>query len=107
MHARRFVLTAAALFGLFVASAFIGGSEGQALQGEYKIGVLEPLTGLLAFEGKRHLECYEIMRDMINASGGVMGKRVTFAVGDAVDPTAAASEANRSEEHTSELQSHH
>src|SRR6266498_5993637 len=95
MHARRFVLTAAALFGLFVVSAFIGGSEGQALQGEYKIGVLEPLTGPLAFEGKRHLEGYEIMRDMINASGGVMGKRVTFAVGDAVDPTAAASEANR------------
>jgi len=78
-----------------VSAALIGGSEGQALQGEYKIGVLEPLTGALAFEGKRHLEGYEIMRDMINERGGVMGKKLTFVVGDAVDPTAAASEANR------------
>ncbi|HYB70603.1 MAG TPA: ABC transporter substrate-binding protein, partial [Candidatus Bathyarchaeia archaeon] len=70
-------------------------AEGQVLQGEYKIGVLEPLTGPLAFEGKRHLEGYEIMRDMINERGGVMGKKLTFVVGDAVDPTAAASEANR------------
>jgi branched-chain amino acid transport system substrate-binding protein len=66
-----------------------------AQTGEYKIGVLEPLTGSLAFEGKRHLEGYEIMRDMINERGGVMGKKIVFAVGDATDPTAAASEANR------------
>jgi branched-chain amino acid transport system substrate-binding protein len=78
-----------------VSVALIRGSEGQALQGEYKIGVLEPLTGPLAFEGKRHLEGYEIMRDMINERGGVMGKKLVFVVGDAVDPTAAASEANR------------
>jgi len=63
--------------------------------GEYKIGVLEPLTGPLAGEGKRHLEGYEIVRDMINARGGVMGKKLVFAVADAPDPTAAASEANR------------
>src|SRR5207248_4912863 len=63
--------------------------------GEYKIGVLEPLTGPLAGEGKRHLEGYEIVRDMINERGGVMGKKLVFAVADAPDPTAAASEANR------------
>src|SRR3990170_2597044 len=79
-----------ALAGLAVTS-----SQGQPLQGEYKIGVLEPLTGPLAFEGKRHLEGYEIMRDMINERGGVMGKKLVFVVGDATDPTAAASEANR------------
>jgi branched-chain amino acid transport system substrate-binding protein len=97
MHARRFLLPATLLSALFVllSGAGIGKSAGQALQGEYKIGVLEPLTGPLAFEGKRHLEGYEIMRDMINREGGVMGKRLSFAVGDAVDPTAAASEANR------------
>jgi branched-chain amino acid transport system substrate-binding protein len=70
-------------------------SLGQSPSGEYKIGVLEPLTGPLAFEGKRHLEGYEIVRDMINERGGVMGKKLSFAVGDATDPTAAASEANR------------
>jgi len=94
---RRGALTAIVLLTALtlVSAALIGGSEGQALQGEYKIGVLEPLTGALAFEGKRHLEGYEIMRDMINERGGVMGKKLTFVVGDAVDPTAAASEANR------------
>jgi branched-chain amino acid transport system substrate-binding protein len=67
----------------------------QQLSGEYKIGVLEPLTGNLAAEGKRHLEGYEIVRDLINQRGGVMGKKLVFAVGDAVDPTVAASEATR------------
>jgi len=74
---------------------FTARSDGEPLSGEYKIGVLEPLTGPLAFEGKRHLEGFEIMRDMINERGGVMGKKLVFAVGDATDPTAAASEANR------------
>ena len=78
-----------------VAVAFVPGSFGQATQGEYKIGVLEPLTGPLAFEGKRHIDGYEVMRDLINAQGGVMGKKLVFVVGDATDPTAAASEANR------------
>jgi ABC-type branched-subunit amino acid transport system substrate-binding protein len=65
-------------------------AQAQALSGEYKIGVLEPLTGNLAFEGKRHLEGYEIMRDLINERfGGVMGKKLVLVSGDAVDPTAA------------------
>ena len=56
--------------------------QAQQLSGEYKIGVLEPLTGNLAAEGKRHLEGYEIMRDLINERfGGVMGKKLVFVVG--------------------------
>jgi len=74
--------------------AFVQAQQG--LSGEYKIGVLEPLTGNLAAEGKRHLEGMEIMRDLINERfGGVMGKKLTFAVGDGPDPTAVASEATR------------
>ncbi len=71
------------------------GWGGQALQGEYKIGILEPLTGPLAFEGKRHLEGFEIVQQMVNDHGGVMGKKLVFAVADAPDPTAAANEVNR------------
>src|SRR5881396_4307607 len=68
----------------------------QAPTGEYKIGVLEPLTGNLAVQGKLHIEGYEIMRDLINTRfGGVMGKKLSFVTGDAVDPTATASEATR------------
>jgi len=83
----------------FVALALGVGTVVQAqqqLSGEYKIGVLEPLTGNLAAEGKRHLEGYELMRDLINDRfGGVMGKKLVFVTGDAVDPTVAASEATR------------
>src|SRR5215470_8912614 len=85
--------TAVVALTVLVLALFMSGSHAQT--GEYKLGVLEPLTGPLAFEGKRHLEGYEIVRDMINERGGVMGKKLTFAVADATDPTVAASEANR------------
>jgi branched-chain amino acid transport system substrate-binding protein len=88
---RRLVLVVAVLALTGLAAV----TWGQAPAGEYKIGVLEPLTGPLAGEGKRHLEGFEIVRDLINERGGVMGKKLTFAVADAPDPTAAASEANR------------
>jgi branched-chain amino acid transport system substrate-binding protein len=97
MRRRHAVLSAfIAIIALtFISLPFVRSTEGQTLQGEYKIGLLEPLTGPLAFEGKRHLDGYEVMRDLINAQGGVMGKKLVFVVGDATDPTAAASEANR------------
>ena len=74
-----------------------GAAVAQApLQGEYKLGVLEPLTGNLAVQGRLHLEGYEVMRDLINTRfGGVMGKKLVLVTGDATDPTAAASEAAR------------
>jgi branched-chain amino acid transport system substrate-binding protein len=87
----------AVLVGLVAVALGVSAVQGQQpLSGEYKIGVLQPLTGNLAAEGKRHLEGYELMRDLINERfGGVMGKKLVFAVGDAPDPTAAASEATR------------
>src|SRR5207248_199932 len=75
---------------------YVGVTQAQQLKGEYKLGVLEPLTGNLAVQGKLHLEGYEIMRDLINSRfGGVMGRKLVLVVGDAPDPTAAASEATR------------
>ena len=88
----------AAVVALVVAAVLgVNAVQGQQQpQGEYKIGVLQPLTGNLAARGKGHLEGYEIMRDLINTRfGGVMGKKLVFAVGDGPDPTAAASEATR------------
>jgi len=90
----RTVVTVVTALAIVLGAAFAG-VHGQSLSGEYKIGVLEPLTGPLAGEGKRHLEGYEIVRDMINERGGVMGKKLVFVAADAPDPTAAASEANR------------
>ena len=87
----------AAVVGLVALALGVGAVQGQQQpSGEYKIGVLEPLTGNLAVQGKLHLEGYEMMRDLINSRfGGVMGKKVVFAVGDGPDPTAVASEATR------------
>ncbi len=90
---RRRVITTVTTAFILVVGALLAAVHGQS--GEYKIGVLEPLTGPLAGEGKRHLEGFEIVRDMINERGGVMGKKLVFTVADAPDPTAAASEANR------------
>ena len=85
----------AAALGI-VAAFCVGIAQAQQLKGEYKLGVLEPLTGNLAVQGKLHLEGYEIMRDLINSRfGGVMGRKLVLVVGDAPDPTAAASEATR------------
>ena len=52
-------LTWAVVVGLVTVAAAVGIVQGQQLSGEYKIGVLQPLTGNLAAEGKRHLEGYE------------------------------------------------
>ncbi|MEO8203733.1 MAG: ABC transporter substrate-binding protein [Betaproteobacteria bacterium] len=86
-------------FASLVISTALGAGTAFAqapLQGEYKLGVLEPLTGNLATQGKLHLEGYEVMRDLINTKfGGVMGKKLVLVTGDATDPTAAASEAAR------------
>src|SRR5581483_8721480 len=71
------------------------GGGGQALSGEYKIGAINPMTGPMAASGKLQVEGLEVMRDMINDHGGVMGKRLTLVMADIPDPTAAANEANR------------
>ncbi len=92
MRHRVLALTSVVILAL---AALSSGTQAQSPAGEYKIGVVEPLTGPLAGEGKRHLEGYEIVRDMINERGGVMGRTLVFAVADAPDPTAAASETNR------------
>src|SRR5438094_3739683 len=60
----------------------------QGQSGDYKIAVLEPLTGPLAGEAKRHLEAFEIVRDMINERCGAMGKKLACVWADAPDPTA-------------------
>lgn len=60
-----------------------------------KIGVLEPFTGPWAKNGNESYVAMEIARDMINEKGGVKGKKVVYIRGDAPDPSAGKSEADR------------
>ena len=74
------------LLGFVAVAIGVGAVQGQPLSGEYKIGVLEPLTGNLAAEGKRHLEGFEIMRDLINERFGGGWARSGLRDRDAVIP---------------------
>jgi branched-chain amino acid transport system substrate-binding protein len=60
-----------------------------------KIGVLEPFTGPWAKNGNESYVAMEIARDMINEKGGVKGKKIVYIRGDAPDPSAGKSEADR------------
>ncbi|MDT3679262.1 MAG: ABC transporter substrate-binding protein [Burkholderiaceae bacterium] len=62
---------------------------------DLKIGVLFPLSGPMALIGNEALQASEVARDMINERGGVLGRKVMYAVSDAPAPTAANAEATR------------
>jgi len=51
----RHVKWAVVVLGLVAMAFGLDAVQGQPLSGEYKIGVLEPLTGNLAVQGKLHL----------------------------------------------------
>lgn len=60
-----------------------------------KIGVLLPFTGPFAKGGLEDWTAMEIARDMINEKGGINGRKIEFLRGDAVNPNAAITEAER------------
>src|ERR1700748_3894452 len=60
-----------------------------------KLGVLEPFTGPWAKNGNESYVAMEIARDMINEKGGIRGDKIAFIRGDAPDPSAGKSEAER------------
>jgi branched-chain amino acid transport system substrate-binding protein len=59
------------------------------------IGVLLPFTGPWAKNGNESYLAMEIARDMVHERGGINGKKINFIRGDAVDPSAGKSEAER------------
>lgn len=64
-------------------------------QEKIKIGVLLPFSGPLAYEGNEVFKGFEVARVEQNQKGGLLGKQIEFVKGDAVDPKAAVSEAER------------
>ena len=74
---------------------FIMGGTGWAAGDVWRIGTIYPLTGPLSKNGVKNFDGVKIATDMINDTGGVLGKKVVLVSADAPNPQAAASEANR------------
>jgi branched-chain amino acid transport system substrate-binding protein len=79
---------------LGAAAILSGGTAGRA-QEPIRIGVLLPVTGPFAKNGIENWEAMQIARDMINAQGGINGRKIEYLLGDATSPNAAISEAER------------
>jgi branched-chain amino acid transport system substrate-binding protein len=60
-----------------------------------KIGALWPQTGPIAEDGQESLRGARIAAEMQNDQGGLWGKKIELVTGDASDPKAAMSEAER------------
>src|SRR5947199_6203084 len=80
---------------LVLAAGFACFTFGSALAEDIKIGVLEPFTGPWAKNGNESYVAMEIARDMVNEKGGIKGDKIAFIRGDAPDPSAGKSEAER------------
>jgi branched-chain amino acid transport system substrate-binding protein len=81
-----------AALGLALSTLTLGSARAQDT---IKIGVLEPFTGPWAKNGNESYVAMEIARDMFNEKGGLNGKKIEYIRGDAPDPSAGKSEAER------------
>lgn len=88
-------LALAACGGDEAADTAAGGNGSGALEGELKIGVINPFSGPNAPGGEAIFQGYEIATEQANADGGVMGKKVVLVRGDASAPEQGISEVNR------------
>jgi len=91
--------SAAAAAALSVGPFFLRGTSAMAAGNEWKLGMIFPLTGNLAFGGNEGLAGCEVAQQIVNEQGGVNTKsgkkKIEFARANAPDQTAATSEMNR------------
>jgi branched-chain amino acid transport system substrate-binding protein len=86
---------AGVLAPVIMAASASGGVFETANAEEVTFGALYPLSGSLALLGEESSRGLEIAVDEINANGGVQGREVVLAGGDAVDQNQAIGEARR------------
>ncbi len=78
-----------------LASMLIFSAAGFAEEGVIKIGTIFSRTGPLANLGLESWRGAELARIVQNQQGGILGKKIVFVNGDAVDPKTAVSEVER------------
>ncbi|MCB1518073.1 MAG: amino acid ABC transporter substrate-binding protein [Hyphomicrobiaceae bacterium] len=71
--------TASLVLGLALGSMLVTASVAQE---KITFGASLPMTGGLAINGQKHKEGYELCADLVNASGGLLGKQVEILVSD-------------------------
>lgn len=77
-------------------SACSGGSSGSGSSGPIRIGVVLPLTGEVAVDGKLESNGIKLAAAQINAAGGINGRKLEVLFEDgACDPAASASAAQK------------
>jgi branched-chain amino acid transport system substrate-binding protein len=82
---RRRVLRWSAAGGVAGLGAVVSPSPWRSAFGEvkpYRLGTVQPLTGVAAYGGKSSLVGVQMAVDRINKSGGIMGRPVELFVGD-------------------------
>ena len=72
-----------------------GATHAAAARPPLVIGALFPMTGALAAQGNECLRGVQIATELCNAGGGLLGRPVSLALGDAADPDRAVAEARR------------
>ena len=92
-RARRGVLKAGAAVAALGTLGFPAISRGQAEA--IRIGHLTPLTGFLGPLGEYAVMGVNLAVDEINASGGVMGRKIDLIAEDSVNPQTASTKAER------------
>ena len=81
---RRVLRTAAGAGAVGLGAAILPGRWRTAF-GEakpYKLGTVQPLTGLAAYGGKSSLVGVQMAVDRINKTGGILGRPVELVIGD-------------------------
>ncbi len=67
---------------LFVAAIALALSGAAAAQETIKIGVVQPLTGPVAYDGNIYANTVKMLVEDMNAKGGVLGKKIELVIED-------------------------
>ena len=65
---------------LFVTAIALALSGAAAAQETIKIGVVQPLTGPVAYDGNIYANTVKMLVEDMNAKGGVLGKKIELVI---------------------------
>jgi len=92
---RRRFLKGVAAAGVAAAGPFATTRRGWSQTGPIKIGIVEPLSGPVAYIGEANVAGFRFGAERLNAAGGVLGRKIELVTGDSeLKPDVATRRAN-------------